>query len=55
MGLAQFIGVAKLLIIMLVVVGGNPFQYINQPTPSWWDWFVENKTHPSLSFHSKRF
>lgn len=44
-GLAKIIGVVKLLLIMLVVAGWNPFQFLNQPTPQWWNWLVENKIY----------
>lgn len=30
---------------MLVVAGWNPFQFLNQPTPQWWNWLVENKIY----------
>ena len=38
-------GVAKLVLIMLVVAGGNPFQMLNQATPQWWNWMQENKIY----------
>jgi len=45
---AQFIGVAKLAIIVMVLASINLFQNVGQPTPSWWAWMLENKLYACM-------
>jgi len=45
MEIAQALGMAKILIIILVIMGVNPFVYIDAPTPGIWSWLVTNKVY----------
>ena len=40
---AQFLSVAKLVLIGLIVSGINPFPHLNMPTPNVYTWATENK------------
>ncbi|GFS10551.1 selenoprotein T [Elysia marginata] len=46
--LAQFIGIAKFVLIGLVVIGYNPFPMLNIDTPSIFTWALENKLYACL-------
>jgi len=45
MEIAQALGMTKILIIILVISGINPFIYINTPTPAIWSWLITNKVY----------
>ncbi|KAL8580904.1 hypothetical protein ACOMHN_039604 [Nucella lapillus] len=45
---AQALGVAKLVLIGLVVAGFNPFTHLNLPTPGAYSWAIENKIYACL-------
>lgn len=40
---AQFLSIFKLLIIVMIVSGQNPFPHLNMETPSLFNWATENK------------
>lgn len=46
--LAQGLGILKLVIIAMVVLGQNPFPHLNMETPSVFTWAVENKVYACL-------
>ena len=48
--LAQFIGIAKILVIMLIVGTVNPFPFLTADggTPAWFSWLLENKLYGCL-------
>lgn len=46
--LAQFLGMAKVLLIMCVVGSLNPYQFAGQQTPGWYSWLLENKLYACL-------
>eukprot|EP00088_Acartia_fossae_P058786 TRINITY_DN6923_c0_g1_i2.p1 TRINITY_DN6923_c0_g1~~TRINITY_DN6923_c0_g1_i2.p1 ORF type:complete len:145 (-),score=30.49 TRINITY_DN6923_c0_g1_i2:439-873(-) len=46
--LAQFVGVAKMAVIVMVLASINLFQNVGQPTPSWWVWMLENKLYACM-------
>ncbi|VDK53619.1 unnamed protein product [Anisakis simplex] len=41
--IAQFVGLSKIAIIVLIVMGRDPFQSIGQPTPTIFAWALNNK------------
>lgn len=41
--LAQFLGFAKLGIILMIIAGQNPFTALNMDTPNIYDWALQNK------------
>nr|SVE76024.1 EOG090X0DP2 [Daphnia hispanica] len=46
--IAQFLGIVKILLILLVVSGTNVFQYLGMQTPSVWEWAQQNKFYACL-------
>ncbi|XP_046675427.1 thioredoxin reductase-like selenoprotein T homolog CG3887 isoform X3 [Homalodisca vitripennis] len=48
MHLAKFLGLGKLLVIVCILTGLNPFRYAGGDTPTWWLWCVENKLYACL-------
>lgn len=46
--IAQFIGIAKFILIGLVVTGFNPFPSLNMDTPNIFTWALENKLYAGL-------
>ena len=52
MQLAQFLGVAKIVLIVAIVANINPFDYINgdptNGTPAWFQWLLANKLYACL-------
>lgn len=45
---AQGLGILKIIIIAMVVLGQNPFPHLNIDTPSIFTWAVENKLYACL-------
>jgi len=45
---ANFLSVAKILLIMLVLTSTNPFRVLNLETPSFWEWCMGNKFYACL-------
>jgi len=45
---ANFLGVAKILLIMLVLTSTNPFRVLNLETPGFWEWCIGNKFYSCL-------
>lgn len=43
MSIAQFLNVAKFILIFLILSGSNPFTVLNMETPNYWTWAIENK------------
>jgi len=43
--IAQALGLTKLLVIVLVMAGVDPFRWLNTPTPGMWTWLVTNKIY----------
>lgn len=48
--LAQAISIAKLIVIMLVVSGQNPFTWLQTETPGLYSWALENKVSHVVEF-----
>nr|CAG4641206.1 EOG090X0DP2 [Eulimnadia texana] len=48
MHLAQVLGISKILLIISVVSGIDPFTVLNVATPSWWTWMQTNKFYACL-------
>nr|CAG4642044.1 EOG090X0DP2 [Eurycercus lamellatus] len=48
MKMAQFLGILKMLLILIVVSGTNVFAYLGLPTPSLWEWTQSNKFYACL-------
>ncbi len=47
--LAQFLGVAKIALIVLIVASINPFPFLGfEQSPSWFQWLCENKLYGCL-------
>jgi len=46
--IAQALGSLKLVLILLVVAGQNPFTFFNMQTPAIYTWALENKIYASL-------
>nr|SVE70687.1 EOG090X0DP2 [Daphnia similis]SVE71313.1 EOG090X0DP2 [Daphnia similis]SVE71947.1 EOG090X0DP2 [Daphnia similis]SVE72572.1 EOG090X0DP2 [Daphnia similis] len=46
--IAQFLGIVKILLILLVVSGTNIFQHLGVQTPSVWEWTQQNKFYACL-------
>lgn len=48
--LAQFLGIAKLVMIVMIVAGIDPFTGVlnTGATPSWFRWMMENKLYASM-------
>nr|CAG4649687.1 EOG090X0DP2 [Scapholeberis mucronata]SVE93884.1 EOG090X0DP2 [Scapholeberis mucronata] len=46
--MAQFLGILKILLILLVVSGTNVFEYLGVQTPSVWEWTQQNKFYACL-------
>nr|SVE77256.1 EOG090X0DP2 [Daphnia lumholtzi]SVE77868.1 EOG090X0DP2 [Daphnia lumholtzi]SVE78498.1 EOG090X0DP2 [Daphnia lumholtzi]SVE79127.1 EOG090X0DP2 [Daphnia lumholtzi] len=46
--IAQFLGIVKMLLILLVVSGTNIFQHLGVQTPSVWEWTQQNKFYACL-------
>jgi len=46
--IAQVISIAKIIIILLVVSGQNPFTWLQMETPGIYTWAVENKMYACL-------
>nr|SVE91405.1 EOG090X0DP2 [Daphnia sinensis] len=46
--IAQFLGIVKMLLILLVVSGTNIFQHLGLQTPSVWEWTQQNKFYACL-------
>lgn len=46
--LAQFLSIFKLLLIVMVVSGQNPFTLLNMETPNIFTWAQENKIYACL-------
>ncbi|CAG0891404.1 unnamed protein product [Cyprideis torosa] len=45
---SQFLSIAKMLVIVLLVMGINPFDYFNMATPNIWHWLMGNKLYGAL-------
>lgn len=45
MQLAQVLGIGKLLLMGLIIGSVNPFLYIGLETPSFFNWFLQNKIY----------
>jgi selT/selW/selH-like putative selenoprotein len=41
--LNQLIGIAKMVLIGLILSNINPFTYLGQPTPGFWNWMTTNR------------
>ena len=41
--LSQVLGITKIILIILVATGQNPFTWLNMQTPSVFAWAIENK------------
>lgn len=48
MWMAQMLGAAKLLFIVMIIAGINMWEWLGQETPSWWTWFVNNKIYACM-------
>jgi selT/selW/selH-like putative selenoprotein len=48
MYLAQFFGIGKIVLIIMVVSGFNPFSYFGIGTPGFYNWFIENKLYACM-------
>nr|SVE73823.1 EOG090X0DP2 [Daphnia atkinsoni] len=46
--IAQFLGIVKILLILLVVSGTNVFMHLGVNTPSVWEWTQQNKFYACL-------
>lgn len=46
--LSQFLGIAKIILIILIVSGFNPFSYFGTATPGFYNWFLENKMYACM-------
>jgi len=46
--IAHFLGVAKLVLILLVIASLNPFQSFGMPTPNFYTWCLENKIYACM-------
>lgn len=46
--LAQALGMAKLVLIGLIVAGVDPFTHLNLATPSIYSWAIQNKIYACL-------
>lgn len=46
--IAQFLSTLKIIIIGCIILGQNPFVYLNMPTPQIFTWATENKFYASL-------
>ncbi|KAK8380624.1 hypothetical protein O3P69_007907 [Scylla paramamosain] len=49
--MAQMLGAAKLLFIVMIIAGINMWEWLGQETPSWWTWFVNNKIYACMMVH----
>ncbi|XP_058806591.1 thioredoxin reductase-like selenoprotein T homolog CG3887 [Phymastichus coffea] len=45
MMLAKGLNIAKILVIILIFLKVNPFQWIGQPQPFWWQWCMDNRLY----------
>ncbi|XP_043475140.1 thioredoxin reductase-like selenoprotein T homolog CG3887 [Leptopilina heterotoma] len=48
MFVAHFLGIAKILVILLILSGINIFQWIGQPAPFVWQWCIDNRLYASI-------
>ncbi|XP_057368405.1 thioredoxin reductase-like selenoprotein T [Daphnia carinata] len=46
--IAQFLGIVKILLILLVVSGTNIFEHLGVQAPSAWEWTQQNKFYACL-------
>ncbi|XP_033227790.1 thioredoxin reductase-like selenoprotein T homolog CG3887 [Belonocnema kinseyi] len=46
--MAKFLGIAKILIIVLILSGVNIFQWIGQPAPFVWQWCIDNRLYACI-------
>nr|SVE75391.1 EOG090X0DP2 [Daphnia dolichocephala] len=46
--IAQFLGIVKILLILLVISGTNVFGHLGVQTPSVWEWTQQNKFYACL-------
>lgn len=46
--MAQMLGAAKLLFILMIIAGINVWEWLGQETPSWWTWFTNNKIYACM-------
>lgn len=46
--IAKFLGIAKMLLIVLILGGVDIFQRFGQPVPFWWEWCLENRLYACI-------
>jgi len=44
----QFISLAKIAIILLIIAGQNPFTWFQAQTPGIWNWALQNKIYACM-------
>jgi len=51
MQLAQFLGIGKLVLIVLIVATVNPFTLVGMETPAVYNWFLQNKLYSCMMIY----
>lgn len=46
--LAQVLGIIKIILIILIVLGQNPFSWLQMETPSLFNWALQNKIYACM-------